>query len=300
MCGGTPTFSGGFILDRGLSPRVRGNPTFEHFKSQINRSIPACAGEPGGRRGSDLASGVYPRVCGGTPGDGPGLSCAGGLSPRVRGNHTIRPTAFQHPRSIPACAGEPQSSIVSQGTGRVYPRVCGGTDHGNAAVKLNDGLSPRVRGNPGIADPERVNKGSIPACAGEPDLRIPLPGRMGVYPRVCGGTQWCYWCALTRQGLSPRVRGNPAIIRPDYGGRWSIPACAGEPAGQAGPGPGGPVYPRVCGGTVVREVPLGLQKGLSPRVRGNLLTECTCMAFLGSIPACAGEPTYPTRPPSPY
>ena len=50
-----------------------------------------------------------------------------------------------------------------------------------------------------------------------------------VYPRVCGGTQIGIPLTLPKQGLSPRVRGNPAIME----GRWpvkgSIPACAGEP-----------------------------------------------------------------------
>ena len=80
-----------------------------------------------------------------------------------------------------------------------------------------------------------------------------------------------------KQGLSPRVRGNP---RMGYGnGRWarSIPACAGEPRSKDRIRVPTEVYPRVCG-------------GLSPRVRGNLFNRRAGSLHKGSIPACAGEP----------
>ena len=71
-----------------------------------------------------------------------------------------------------------------------------------------------------------------------------------VYPRVCGGTTSWTFCHHPEIGLSPRVRGNPAIIRHPVVALGSIPACAGEPyvwdekASERG------VYPRVCGGTL--------------------------------------------------
>ena len=50
----------------------------------------------------------------------------------------------------------------------VYPRVCGGTVCLALRCASWQGLSPRVRGNPG-AGPLPVHDGrSIPACAGEP------------------------------------------------------------------------------------------------------------------------------------
>ena len=48
---------------------------------------------------------------------------------------------------------------------QVYPRVCGGTA---AAAAAAEGLSPRVRGNPGYGRGEARERRSIPACAGEP------------------------------------------------------------------------------------------------------------------------------------
>ena len=47
----------------------------------------------------------------------------------------------------------------------------------------------------------------------------------------------------------------------------------------------------MCGGTVT-SVPVGVKKsGLSPRVRGNLGLIYRDESRMGSIPACAGEPS---------
>ncbi len=72
-----------------------------------------------------------------------------GLSPRVRGNHWATIVAFGNQRSIPACAGEPDLSVLMECQPRVYPRVCGGTVSAIRSRWLLLGLSPRVRGNPG-------------------------------------------------------------------------------------------------------------------------------------------------------
>ena len=70
-------------------------------------------------------------------------------------------------------------------------------------------------------------------------------------------------------GLSPRVRGNQQVFAKDQQGRWSIPACAGEPVVQVASPVVAPVYPRVCGGTKAGELSEDPDYGLSPRVRGN-------------------------------
>ena len=151
---------------------------------------------------------------------------------------------------IPACAGEPQTAKLSRGGRGVYP--------------------PRVRGNHGLACAWCGESRSIPACAGEP--------RNGHVLRP------------TSVGLSPRVRGNrmPVMVRPPRS--RSIPACAGEPRKQARTADISEVYPRVCGGTLRADSITGGCKGLSPRVRGNLLDLCDVLFYVRSIPACAGEP----------
>ncbi len=73
----------------GLSPRVRGNLPREHDGSWVERSIPACTGEPGQKNPKNPTAKVYPRVYGGTrhlPVTALGRM---GLSPRVRGNQGL-------------------------------------------------------------------------------------------------------------------------------------------------------------------------------------------------------------------
>ena len=226
VCGGTPTSITPTWCSRGLSPRVRGNPKIWPTEIPLSGSIPACAGEPPPAPPEPGSCGVYPRVCGGT----------------------FRPSS---PGSIPACAGEPRHTMTRTRWTRVYPRVCGGTPAYDDPDTLDAGLSPRVRGNPGTAIRPKDGPGSIPACAGEPHM-LGLPPRVKVYPRVCGGTDVLSSVSSRPQGLSPRVRGNPAAGSGGRPAAGSIPACAGEPRIWGRAAECQRVYPRVCGGTTSR------------------------------------------------
>ena len=215
----------------------------------VQRSIPACAGEPVERIAPGVHPGVYPRVCGGTvppPGDKLGVA---GLSPRVRGNRRRTGGCHAPDGSIPACAGEPRSTERSDRARGVYPRVCGGTRSLSSDASSAPGLSPRVRGNHVDSPPDDGDDRSIPACAGEPAAGPSLAKDARVYPRVCGGTGVTAFFARGGQGLSPRVRGNLVAALAIGFVVWSIPACAGEPAGTASSTWRCGVYPRVCGGT---------------------------------------------------
>ena len=127
VCGGTPRLDGGVKTPHGLSPRVRGNPSWYSTSVTSQRSIPACAGEPRGSLSEARRSGVYPRVCGGTVGAGKRAEQRHGLSPRVRGNPPRCRPWPPWTRSIPACAGEPIGERRRRSKPAVYPRVCGGT-----------------------------------------------------------------------------------------------------------------------------------------------------------------------------
>ena len=107
VCGGTypaPWWPPG---GKGLSPRVRGNPSQQERPVTSARSIPACAGEPSRVSPARGTSRVYPRVCGGTGARKSSSTQSRGLSPRVRGNRLPAGTRSSAPGSIPACAGEP-------------------------------------------------------------------------------------------------------------------------------------------------------------------------------------------------
>ena len=290
VCGGTGDSPRGVHDKRGLSPRVRGNPNRRPTLSETRRSIPACAGEPPDRRSSAGRAQVYPRVCGGTKPSPEDVIREQGLSPRVRGNLVAWISASCSRGSIPACAGEPRSSMATSPGWQVYPRVCGGTHVNRAGFHICQGLSPRVRGNLCYGLPCLAYKGSIPACAGEPKTKGGASWTAGVYPRVCGGTMCLYGNLQANQGLSPRVRGNRDRLAGEKVGAGSIPACAGEPPSQRPPTGAPQVYPRVCGGTHPAVKVIFAKSGLSPRVRGNLFALRWWAGHGRSIPACAGEP----------
>ena len=193
-----------------------------------------------------------------------------GLSPRVRGNHRMYTEYHTTVRSIPACAGEPGAVRRHAGQREVYPRVCGGTYHEIHLRYGVAGLSPRVRGTLST----RIQRAAV----------------MGLSPRV-RGTRRARAEGRVLPGLSPRVRGNQVDPVAVGVGGGSIPACAGEPSSRPRYPISGPVYPRVCGGTVrPRPSPVKLA-GLSPRVRGNHARYGIVAQKRGSIPACAGEPS---------
>ena len=86
VCGGTAPAAGQCAEPHGLSPRVRENPLHALPWPLPERSIPACAGEPGSEMSNQSMAEVYPRVCGGTVSLWLECNEALGLSPRVRGN----------------------------------------------------------------------------------------------------------------------------------------------------------------------------------------------------------------------
>ena len=96
-------------------------------------------------------------------------------------------------------------------------------------MRMKEGLSPRVRGNP--------------LCIGYSSAA------RGDYPRVCGGTVALWSSGQRRQGLSPRVRGNPMLAQRPKPRLGTIPACAGEPVIRRSAPNRHRDYPRVCGGT---------------------------------------------------
>ena len=168
VCGGTCCSGRRAQSPRGLSPRVRGNPGDDAVRLAVQRSIPACAGEPVCYGLRTVRPEVYPRVCGGTQHVHPVAVAVRGLSPRVRGNPAPPPATRRCPGSIPACAGEPGRRCTAAPAGQVYPRVCGGTRAAFRSATSSHGLSPRVRGNPDGVVQANQRVGSIPACAGEP------------------------------------------------------------------------------------------------------------------------------------
>ena len=180
---------------RGLSPRVRGNPTWTCCSMARVGSIPACAGEPTKCGCSGGRFKVYPRVCGGTQQPGCAIKPLGWVYPRVYGGTTPpQPCSEYDLRSIPAFTGEPPDDRPIKPSNWVYPRVYGGTATEPARTSCwhTPGSIPACTGEPApgyLWDGGRCAIGSIPACAGEPLVDWGSMRIRTVYPRVCGGTR---------------------------------------------------------------------------------------------------------------
>ncbi len=270
---------------------MRGNRYPPACRITRQRSIPACAGEPRYGPGDNYGDRVYPRLCGGTNTKGRFVGDDKGLSLPVRGNQGVARNQITQQRSIPACAGEPNIIAVYRYLPLVYPRLCGGTATTGGNCRFLCGLSPPVRGNPNHGRNTPRRRRSIPACAGEPPPSIPPRRHSRVYPRLCGGTNTGTRVDAPAGGLSPPVRGNHHGGGRDHRPSRSIPACAGEPSGSVRILATEKVYPRLYGGTSVTEYGPSMAVGLSPPVRGNPMEYTLRSDGVGSIPACAGEPT---------
>ena len=181
----------------GLSPRGRGNPSRQTWRTRKIRSIPAWAGKPHPAPRSPRPRRVYPRVGGETaagPASGPASE---GLSPRGRGNRPCTAGSMPSRRSIPAWAGKPISCRDELNHEKVYPRVGGETPAPQHRDAIDAGLSPRGRGNPSYIPGISIALRSIPAWAGKPARSGASASRPEVYPRVGGETRRRAWSSPT-------------------------------------------------------------------------------------------------------
>ena len=297
--GGTGIEKGIEAFNAGLSPRRRGNQLAAQQLPVRHGPIPAQAGEPPRAAPSAPCSRAYPRAGGGTCDTWDEAPHDTGLSPRRRGNPHggLRPDRPLGP--IPAQAGEPSAAPSSRRSPRAYPRAGGGTPPSPGLPCHTPGLSPRRRGNPGLAMRRKTRTGPIPAQAGEPCGHCSFLGQSRAYPRAGGGTVPQGREHLAPAGLSPRRRGNRQCHGVRVQPAGPIPAQAGEPDTDCPRQRIRRAYPRAGGGTRGPGFAQQPALGLSPRRRGNLGQADGARPVRGPIPAQAGEPMRSTRPPTP-
>ena len=197
----------------GSSPRVRGTQKAAKNDLRQRRFIPACAGNtsivgvagqgpavhprvcgehPNVTRPTVAVRGVHPRVCGEHERQREEDWIPAGSSPRVRGTRERARRGVPFAGFIPACAGNTSGTRCVSGSSTVHPRVCGEHTRPTRRHEENSGSSPRVRGTPVRADPDRAGRRFIPACAGNT-------------VSTTRGTSQC-------TGSSPRVRGTPVHV----------------------------------------------------------------------------------------
>ncbi len=192
-----------------------------------------------------------------------------GPSPRGRGNRRLDHLRREGRGAIPAWAGEPADSRVSDNIPRGHPRVGGGTRCPIAAMAADAGPSPRGRGNRQPLHRTTTGYRAIPAWAGEPSRRRPARCSAGGHPRVGGGTRDLIERGHLAPGPSPRGRGNHRLRAQQRQRVGAIPAWAGEPQEDRLECDVWAGHPRVGGGTGQPWWKTRPALGPSPRGRGN-------------------------------
>ena len=148
--------------------------------------IPAYAGNTRGSTPSVLSRRDHPRVCG-DHSQGFDTGCLTlGSSPRMRGTPNLAKTADRQLGIIPAYAGNTRKSVFKFDSTRDHPRVCGEHDAGRINQATFTGSSPRMRGTLGTALNHFLNRGIIPAYAGNTIAVCNAFQISPDHPRVCG------------------------------------------------------------------------------------------------------------------
>ncbi len=232
----------------GPSPPARGSPTEKVRSHTPDGSIPACAGEPQHVAGRSSCGRVHPRLRGGAGGLSPPRTDRWGPSPPARGSRGNSLGYNFMSGSIPACAGEPRCPPPWRRWSRVHPRLRGGA---TSSPRVNDtvrGPSPPARGSQQRNHLRARARGSIPACAGEPQSVIHASHLGAVHPRLRGGAALSMAFMSSIVGPSPPARGSRGEAPEGLVPRGSIPACAGEPSASRALSFATRVHPRLRGG----------------------------------------------------
>ena len=132
---------------------------------------------------------------------------------------------------------------------RVYPHVCGETSLSQTLRSQNQGLSPRLWGNPIQNVAWACDKGSIPTHVGKPAHQSLRSRSRRVYPHACGETTSQFCGNISGLGLSPRMWGNLDISNDLFRRLGSIPTHVGKPRESLLSVIFLKVYPHACGET---------------------------------------------------
>ena len=151
------------------------------------------------------------------------------------------------------------------------------------------GSSPRARGAHKLINPNELERGIIPACAGSTRAPAMDDHRPKDHPRVRGEHPVPGRDDRRSHGSSPRARGALLHFDPLTSPMGIIPACAGSTARWSPSSATSGDHPRVRGEHSPSSrcrVTLG---GSSPRARGAPGRGVRGRRDLGIIPACAGS-----------
>ena len=167
VCGELTLRASGFRNAVGSSPRVRGTRDLAGGRRELERFIPACAGNSRAAAARGGCRAVHPRVCGELRQSDSDFDGRDGSSPRVRGTRVSAIDAVAKFRFIPACAGNSPRSPRTTAAGARFIPACAGNSRRCRPPSTPSPVHPRVCGELALSTPIRYffNR-FIPACAG--------------------------------------------------------------------------------------------------------------------------------------
>ena len=239
--------SGGWALGCGSSPLARGTLVTRGRLLDVDRFIPARAGNTpcaGSRRAPAT---VHPRSRGEHEEAEDRPDRAAGSSPLARGTRWAPTRRRRSTRFIPARAGNTLSVGPPLGPAPVHPRSRG--EHypvGGPWLHLG-GSSPLARGTRDRAGASGARARFIPARAGNTSGAATTRSAAPVHPRSRGEHPVARIAALDTGGSSPLARGTPLSRVLTFLRLRFIPARAGNTGGFGAPAPCHTVHPRSRG-----------------------------------------------------
>ena len=156
-------------------------------------------------------------------------------------------------------------------------------------MRAVSGSSPRGRGKPASDRGHGTPDGLIPAWAGKTTGRPTGQIRPPAHPRVGGENSRIGMRPAFQRGSSPRGRGKPTCLPPNYSPAGLIPAWAGKTRSRLCWTPSSRAHPRVGGENSQSSSEIRRRVGSSPRGRGKLQHGRVGHDGGGLIPAWAGK-----------
>ena len=200
----------------GLSPLARGTLTTSEAFEELDRFIPAGAGNTLPARLLRLWYAVYPRWRGEHSIWSFVKPNSDGLSPLARGTRSQEWRWNAQARFIPAGAGNTRVRRRDRSAAPVYPRWRGEHPLSSTSTDSAAGLSPLARGTRDIFEIDGQKWRFIPAGAGNTWGGESSGFCQAVYPRWRGEHGYLMWRKRNCVGLSPLARGTRNTRERDY------------------------------------------------------------------------------------